>query len=90
LKSLVVVRDYFAEKFQVSQNLVYEAAFKADNAEPDPTLTAMAKLSAGKAGVRVAEEVVQIHGGYEYSKNIRLNASIGMQRSVKYMRKPRR
>jgi alkylation response protein AidB-like acyl-CoA dehydrogenase len=50
----------------------------------------MAKLSAGKTGVRVAEEVVQIHGGCEYRKNMRLNASIGMQRSLKYMRKPRR
>ena len=85
-----MVRDFFAKKFEVSQNLFHEAAFKADKAEPDPTLTAIAKLSAGKAGVRVAEEAVQIYSGYEYRKNIGLNASIGMQRSVKYMRKPRR
>lgn len=85
-----MVRDYFAEKFEVSQDLGYEATFKADKAEPDPTLTAMAKLFAGKTGVRVAEEVVQIHGGCEHRRNMRLNASIGMQRSLKYVRKPRR
>lgn len=61
-----MVRDYSAEKFEVSQNLAYEAAFKADKGEPDPTLTAVAMLSARKTGVRVAEEAVQIHGGYGY------------------------
>ena len=46
--------------------MVYEAAFIADNGQPDPKITAMAKWFAGETGVRVAEEAVQIHGGYGF------------------------
>ena len=55
-----------ATRIQAARNLVYEAAFKADKDKLDHKLTAMAKWFAGETGVRVAEEAVQIHGGYGY------------------------
>ena len=55
-----------ATRIQEARNLIYEAAFKGDKGELDHKLTAMAKWFAGKTGVRVAEEAVQIHGGYGY------------------------
>jgi len=55
-----------ATRIQAARNLVYEAAFKADKGKLDHKLTAMAKWFAGETGVRVSEEVVQIHGGYGY------------------------
>ena len=51
---------------RAARNLVYEAAWKADKGEPDRKLTAMAKWFAGETAVRVAEEAIQIHGGYGY------------------------
>jgi alkylation response protein AidB-like acyl-CoA dehydrogenase len=51
---------------RAARSLVYEAAWKADKGEPDRKLTAMAKWFAGETAVRVAEESVQIHGGYGY------------------------
>ena len=44
----------------------YEAAWKADNGMMDPELVAMAKWFAGEAGVKCADETLQIHGGYGY------------------------
>ena len=55
-----------ATRVQAARNLVYEAAFKADQGKPDPKTTAMAKWFAGETAVRVAEEAVQIHGGYGF------------------------
>ena len=55
-----------ATRVQAARNLVYEAAFKADKGKPDPKITAMAKWFAGETAVRVAEEAVQIHGGYGF------------------------
>ena len=55
-----------ATHIQAARNLVYEAAYKADQGKLDSELTAMAKWFAGETGVRVAEEAVQIHGGYGY------------------------
>jgi alkylation response protein AidB-like acyl-CoA dehydrogenase len=51
---------------RAARNLVYEAAWKADKGEPDRKLTAMAKWFSGETAVRVAEEAIQIHGGYGY------------------------
>ena len=51
---------------RAARNLVYEAAWKADKGDPDRKLTAMAKWFAGEAAVRVAEEAIQVHGGYGY------------------------
>jgi acyl-CoA dehydrogenase len=51
---------------QAARNPVFEAAFRLDKGKPDHKLTAMAKWFAGETGVRVAEEAVQIHGGYSF------------------------
>ena len=51
---------------RAARNLVYEAAWKADMGEPDRKLTAMAKWFAGETAVQVAEEAIQVHGGYGY------------------------
>jgi alkylation response protein AidB-like acyl-CoA dehydrogenase len=55
-----------ATYIQASRNLVYQAAFRADRGTPDHKLTAMAKWFAGQTAVRVADEALQIHGGYGY------------------------
>jgi acyl-CoA dehydrogenase len=55
-----------ATRIQAARNLVYEAAFRADKRKSDQRLTAMAKWFAGETAVRVAEEAVQIHGGYGF------------------------
>jgi alkylation response protein AidB-like acyl-CoA dehydrogenase len=55
-----------ATRIQAARNLVYEAALRADKGMLDRKLTAMAKWFAGETGVRVAEEALQIHGGYGY------------------------
>lgn len=51
---------------RAARNLVYEAAWKADKGKPDRQLTAMAKWFAGETAVWVAQEAIQIHGGYGY------------------------
>ncbi|RJR33094.1 MAG: acyl-CoA dehydrogenase [Desulfobacteraceae bacterium] len=55
-----------ATRIQAARNLVYEAAFRADKGKPDHKLTAMAKWYAGETAVRVADEALQIHGGYGF------------------------
>jgi alkylation response protein AidB-like acyl-CoA dehydrogenase len=55
-----------ATRIQAARNLVYEAACKADKGKPDHKLTAMAKWYAGETAVRVADEALQIHGGYGF------------------------
>ena len=55
-----------ATRIQAARNLVYEAAFRADKGKPDHRLTAMAKWYAGETAVRVADEALQIHGGYGF------------------------
>jgi hypothetical protein len=49
--------------------LTYAAAFEADAGKPSTRLSAMAKLYAGEIGVRVANEAVQVHGGYGFIKD---------------------
>ncbi len=49
--------------------LTYAAAFAADTGKPNTKLSAMAKLYASEIAVRVANEGVQIHGGYGFVKD---------------------
>ena len=51
---------------KASRNLVYEAAWKADQGMVDPQLIAMGKWFAGETAVRCADESLQMHGGYGY------------------------
>jgi len=51
---------------EASRALCYKAASMVDSGKVDPKLISMAKWFAGEAGVKVIDEVVQIHGGYGY------------------------
>jgi acyl-CoA dehydrogenase len=55
-----------ATKIEVARNSVYKSAWLLDQGRPDATLTAMAKLFASHVAVEVADEALQLHGGYGY------------------------
>ena len=55
-----------ATKIETSRLLVYKAAWSYDQGKMDPMLTSMAKLYAGRAAVEVADEAIQLLGGYGY------------------------
>jgi alkylation response protein AidB-like acyl-CoA dehydrogenase len=59
-----------ATKIEAARLLTYRAAWLKDqNAESRSTASSMAKLYASEIAVRVAEEGVQIHGGYGFVKD---------------------
>jgi len=55
-----------ATKIRAARNLYYEAAWLADQGRIDHGLVAMAKWFSGEVAVRCADEAVQMHGGYGY------------------------
>jgi alkylation response protein AidB-like acyl-CoA dehydrogenase len=55
-----------ATKIETARLLVYKAAWNFDQKRIDPKLTSMAKMFAGKTAVEVADEAIQIFGGYGY------------------------
>jgi len=55
-----------ATKIRAARNLYYEAAWLADNGKMDHGLVAMAKWFSGEMAVRCADEALQMHGGYGY------------------------
>jgi alkylation response protein AidB-like acyl-CoA dehydrogenase len=62
-----------ATKLETARLLTYKAAWnydqksiRPDHGRIDPKLTSMAKMFAGKAAVEIADEAVQIFGGYGY------------------------
>jgi len=55
-----------ASWIEASRALCYKAAWMVDHRKIDPKLISMAKWFAGEVGVKVIDEVVQIHGGYGY------------------------
>ncbi|MBE9569806.1 MAG: acyl-CoA dehydrogenase, partial [Proteobacteria bacterium] len=55
-----------ATNIRASRNLYYEAAWKIDNGMIDPQLIAMAKWFPAEVAVRCADEALQMHGGYGY------------------------
>lgn len=55
-----------ATKIHAARNLYYEAAWKADRGEIDHALIAMAKWFSAKIAVECADEALQMHGGYGY------------------------
>ena len=48
--------------------MTYKAAWNFDQGRIDPKLTSMAKMVAARAAVEVADEAIQLHGGYGYMK----------------------
>ncbi|KPL18725.1 MAG: acyl-CoA dehydrogenase [candidate division Zixibacteria bacterium SM23_81] len=51
---------------ETARLLTYKAAWNYDQGRIDPQLTSMAKLYAGRVSVEVADEAIQILGGYGY------------------------
>jgi alkylation response protein AidB-like acyl-CoA dehydrogenase len=55
-----------ATKIKAARNLYYEAAWLADHGTIDHGLIAMAKWYAGEIAVRCTDEALQMHAGYGY------------------------
>jgi alkylation response protein AidB-like acyl-CoA dehydrogenase len=51
---------------ETARLIVYKAAWNCDQGKMDPMLTSMAKMYAGRAAVEVADEAIQLFGGYGY------------------------
>lgn len=58
-----------ATEIEASELLLHKAAYLKDAHKPVTTAGAMAKMYASEVCVRVANEAVQIHGGYGYTKD---------------------
>jgi alkylation response protein AidB-like acyl-CoA dehydrogenase len=57
-----------ATEIEASELLLHKAAYLKNNHKPVTTAGAMAKMYASEVCVKVANEAVQIHGGYGYTK----------------------
>ncbi|THD66835.1 acyl-CoA dehydrogenase [Robertkochia marina] len=57
-----------ATEIEASELLLHKAAFEKNAGRKMTTLSAMCKMFASEACVRIANEAVQIHGGYGYTK----------------------
>jgi len=55
-----------ATRIRACRNLYYEAAWLADHGRIDHALIAMAKWFSGETAVKCADEALQMHGGYGY------------------------
>jgi alkylation response protein AidB-like acyl-CoA dehydrogenase len=58
-----------ATEIEASELLLYKAAYLKQQHKPVTTSGAMAKMYASEACVKIANEAVQIHGGYGYTKD---------------------
>jgi alkylation response protein AidB-like acyl-CoA dehydrogenase len=61
-----------ATKISAARNLIYQAASKKDKHENYIKEAAMAKLFASKTAVEVALEAIQVHGGYGYVREYKV------------------
>jgi len=67
LASLQIVQAKIAEMatlLEAGRSLLYRAALSVDAGEIDPALVAMAKWYTCEIAVKVADEAIQLHGGY--------------------------
>lgn len=58
-----------ATEIEASELLLHKAAFLKNEGRPMTKWSAMAKMYASEVCVKVANEAVQIHGGYGYTKD---------------------
>jgi len=58
-----------ATEIEASQLLLHKAAYLKNKGEKVTTIGAMAKMYASEVSVKIANEAVQIHGGYGYTKD---------------------
>ncbi len=57
-----------AMKIELARNMTYKAAWLKDQGRPFTKEASMAKLYASEISMEVADEAIQIHGGYGYMK----------------------
>ncbi|MCW1927096.1 acyl-CoA dehydrogenase family protein [Bhargavaea beijingensis] len=57
-----------ALKIELARNMVYKAAWLKDEGRPFSKEAAMCKLYASEIAMEVADEAIQLHGGYGYMK----------------------
>jgi len=62
-----------ATLIRAARNLYYEAAWLVDHGKLDHALIAMAKWFSAEIAVRCADEAVQMHGGYGYIDEYKVN-----------------
>ena len=55
-----------ATKIELARLITYKAAWNYDQGRIDPKLTSMAKMFAARTAVEVADEAIQLLGGYGY------------------------
>jgi len=55
-----------ATKIELARLITYKAAWNYDKGNIDPKLTSMAKMYAARTAVEVADEAIQLLGGYGY------------------------
>ncbi len=75
IASFQVTRFKIAEMatmIRAARNLYYEAAWSVDMGRIDPGLIAMAKWYGGHVAVHCADEALQMHGGYGYIDEYRV------------------
>jgi len=53
-------------KIETARLIVYKSGWNFDQGIIDPKLTSIAKMYAGRVAVEVADEAIQLHGGYGY------------------------
>jgi alkylation response protein AidB-like acyl-CoA dehydrogenase len=69
LEAFQVTRHKLADmliKIETARLMVYKAAWIFDQGDADPGLISIAKAYAGRIAVEVADEAIQLHGGYGY------------------------
>lgn len=53
-------------RIEAARGLYWRSAYSVDSGRPDPSLISMAKWNAGDTAVYVANQALQLHGGYGY------------------------
>jgi alkylation response protein AidB-like acyl-CoA dehydrogenase len=69
LEEFQVTRHKLADimiKIETARLMVYKAAWSSDQGDVDPGLISIAKAYASRIAVEVADEAIQLHGGYGY------------------------
>ena len=65
-ESVMPQKKTMATRIEAVRGLYWRAAYSMDKGKPDPSPISMAKWNAGETAVYVANEALQLHGGYGY------------------------
>ena len=65
-ESVMPQKKTMATRIEAVRGLYWRAAYSMDKGKPAPSLISMAKWNAGETAVYVANEALQLHGGYGY------------------------